>query len=544
MAVSILIATPSQAFGELIRETLLEADEYQPVLATNLNGLVQRANHQHFDLLILDLDMAGIALSELWQAIQKATPEIRLAAISWQGAEDSTILNSIKPDGLLTKPFYAPDLVKAIQNILSDEMKDVAAKPAEIQMEVEPDQGDLFTRSVSNDLPASETAAKSADKPVKNQAVPWLEDVTRAAQHLTRLSLEADALAALITRNEQLWAYAGQLPKSAAEELAQAVLRDWSDHLQTGSSDLVCFVRLNATGEEYMLYATRLEEQMALALAFDAQTPFSRIRAQANHLARSLAEPPNGYIPDNQLSESTSSASISTSAGDFEESFEDEDENWIAKYPVEPLFPLEIVPPPTPDKSGFNQFPSEASQASLEDYLPAEDAEIRDNQYSNAAVGFVSRHALDMAAEHIADPREMDSDTHGIFSLQYACTLIPRLPNHHLTAKLAARLSVWMRQLNLAYGWRLEYLAVRPDYLTWVSNVSPNTSPESLVNKIRSQTSIRIFNEFPDLLQENPSGDFWATTFMTLTASQPPPGGLLREFIEQTRREQGMRSDQ
>ncbi len=537
MAVSILIATPSQAFGELIRETLLEADEYHPVLATNLNGLMQRANHQHFDLLILDLDMAGVALSELWQAIQKSTPEIRLAAISWQGAEDSAILSGIKPDGLLTKPFYAPDLVKAIHNILSAEMK-----ASVTQSEVEPDQKGIVVDSDTTSPQPDEIATESPVQPAKSGATPWLEDVTRAAQHLTRLSLEADALAALITRNEQLWAYAGQLPQSAAEELAQAVLRDWSDRLQTGSSDLVCFVRLKSTDEEYMLYATRLEEQMALALAFDAQTPFSRIRTQASHLARALAEPPNGYALDIQPNGPAPSENLQLTNGELDESFEEEEEDWVAEFPIEPLFPLEIVPPPTPENHDASQPHPEASRGSLEDFLPDEELGSENKLYPNKPVRHLSQHVLDMAAEHIADPREMDSDSNGIFSLQYACTLIPRLPNHHLTGKLATRLSEWMRQLNLAYGWRLEYLAVRPAYLTWVSNVSPDTSPGSLVKKIRSQTSARIFKEFPHLLQENPSGDFWASTFMILTASQPPPGRLLKDFIEQTRREQGMRS--
>jgi DNA-binding response OmpR family regulator/REP element-mobilizing transposase RayT len=543
MAVSILIATPSQAFGELIRETLLEADEYQPVLATNLNGLMQRANHKHFDLLILDLDMAGVALSELWQAIQKSTPEIRLAAISWQGAEDSAILNSIKPDGLLTKPFYAPDLVKAIHNILSTGIKETAKQPPETQ-ENEPDHEGIGLVSASTSPQLDEIAAESAAQPAKSGAVPWLEDVTRAAQHLTRLSLEADALAALITRNEQLWAYAGQLPQSAAEELAQAVLRDWSDRLQTGSSDLVCFVRLKSTDEEYMLYATRLEEQMALALAFDAQTPFSRIRTQANHLARALSAPPNGETPDTHVSTSMPANNLSQTHNGLEEAFEDEEDNWTVEFPIEPLFPLESVPPPTPDKSNFNHLPNEVTQASSEDHMPDEDLGSVNDLYTTVPNRLLSQHSLDMAAEHIADPREMDSDSNGIFSLQYACTLIPRLPNHHLTGKLATHLSEWMRQLNLAYGWRLEYLAVRPSYLCWVSNVFPDTSPASLITKIRSQTSARIFKEFPHLYQENPSGDFWASTFLILTASQPPPGRLLKEFIEQTRREQGMRPGQ
>jgi len=58
---------------------------------------------------------------------------------------------------------------------------------------------------MSNSFPAPETlpvSQKTGNDP------PWLSDVTRAAQHLTRLTLGSSAQAALITRNDQLWAYA------------------------------------------------------------------------------------------------------------------------------------------------------------------------------------------------------------------------------------------------------------------------------------------------------------------------------------------------
>ena len=97
----------------------------------------------------------------------------------------------------------------------------------------------------------------------------------RAAQHLTRLTLGSSAQAALITRNDQLWAYAGQLPQSATRELTDTVSRYWD---RQEENDLVRFVRLASTNAEHMLYATRLTKDMVLALIFDAETPFSTIR--------------------------------------------------------------------------------------------------------------------------------------------------------------------------------------------------------------------------------------------------------------------------
>ncbi len=125
--------------------------------------------------------------------------------------------------------------------------------------------------------------------------------MTRAAQHLTRLTLESSAQAALITRGDSLWAYAGQLSQGAAKELAVAVTRHWDG--QKGS-DLLRFVRLEATKAEHMLYATRLADDVVLALVFDAETPFSTIRSQAGQLVNRLstqnpevAEPPVSQKP-------------------------------------------------------------------------------------------------------------------------------------------------------------------------------------------------------------------------------------------------------
>ena len=129
------------------------------------------------------------------------------------------------------------------------------------------------------------TPEKGAGTPLP----PWLQDVNRAAQHLTRLSLETAAQAALITRGDQLYAYAGGYPQNVAHELADAVSHYWG---RQGGIDLARFIRLETTGEEYMLYATALPGEMVLSLVFDAKTPFSQIRTQANQLAQRLASGP------------------------------------------------------------------------------------------------------------------------------------------------------------------------------------------------------------------------------------------------------------
>jgi REP element-mobilizing transposase RayT len=124
--------------------------------------------------------------------------------------------------------------------------------------------------------------------------------------------------------------------------------------------------------------------------------------------------------------------------------------------------------------------------------------------------------------------------------LSYTCVLIPRLPQHHLTGVLSEKLGQWVQQFCLAFGWRLEGIAIRPEYLQWTVQVSPSIAPGNLMRILRQRVSDSIFESFPVLAQQNPSDDFWATGYLIVGGPQPPSPRLLRDYIAETRRRQGV----
>jgi REP element-mobilizing transposase RayT len=128
--------------------------------------------------------------------------------------------------------------------------------------------------------------------------------------------------------------------------------------------------------------------------------------------------------------------------------------------------------------------------------------------------------------------------------LTYACLLVPRFDTHHLVGDAAERLTEWVPQVCVAFGWRLEHISVRPDYLQWVARVPPSTAPGHVMRVVRQQTSDRLFNEFPRFKKDNPSGDFWAPGYLIMGSSQPHPQHLVRSFIKQTRERQGLNPDE
>ena len=394
--------------------------------------------------------------------------------------------------------------------------------------------------------------------------LPWLSDVTKAAQHLTRLTLESAAQAALITRGNQLWAYAGGLSQSAANELAMTVTRHWDG--QKGS-DLLRFVRLEATKAEHMLYATRLADDVVLALVFDAETPFSTIRSQAGKLADSLAisdaDAPPVVEDQAPASHDAPTQYWEEDAGEDIPSIADILSDVPPPTPESPVYPIPEeqigTRPSTPARS--NQFSRESSPAIRVDQL------LVSNQNLEETVEHVV-HDFDATMPSHSHPRPetpirrpmpgeldetrphsitevasrviLDPIQPGLYNLTYACLLVPRFSSHYLTGDISDRLSEWLPQICIAFGWRLEFLAVRPEYVQWMVNVPPSTSPGYLMRIMRQQTSEKIFAEFVRLKRENPSGDFWAPGYLIMSGTQPHPPQLVKDYIKQTRTRQGI----
>jgi REP element-mobilizing transposase RayT len=431
-------------------------------------------------------------------------------------------LEELFPRDYLSKPFYLPDLLDMMEK--------------------------YFHFSTSPDIPSFKKEVDS------NNDLPWLMDVTRAAQHLTRLTLESSAQAALITRADQLWAYAGQLPQSAARELADTLSRYW-DHQE--ENDLVRFVRLASTNAEHMLYATRLAEGMVLALVFDAETPFSTIRSQASQLVHSLSDSPSEESLDEDMAGSGTDLNSHSNIPSGSPALNPLTDLPVGSgYDIGPGSRQDSRPAATLPPVGSLQFSRKTSPGVRLKLLVDTDqsenppASLEETDESQSDTRKIKTRKTDPSSETIQDTRPRSIPEEGrkivlepvspaVYNLDYACLLVPRFPHHHMTGDLLDRLGEWVPQICIAFGLRLEYISVRPDYLQWIVNVPPATSPAYLMRILRQHTSENIFAEFPRFKKDNPSGDFWAPGYLIMGGSQPPPAQLIKDFITQTRQRQG-----
>lgn len=568
MKSTLLILTLQASFGEFVRDGLDPA-RFEVFFTSNFSDAVLYVRHNSCPTVLLDVELDDVQLSvlDIGYALRQIQPDIQFVVIARAGQELDTA--SLSPVATLPKPISLPDLGQLLEKL--------AAPPSD-------------TGSLEPIMPDS----RSSEHPIEDtSSLSWTSDVSRAAQQLTQLTLESSAQAAFITREHELWAYAGQLSREAAQELTDSIQRYWNSE---GESDLLRFVRLQATEAQHMLYVRKLAGNMTLALVFDAETPFSTIRSQAGKLVKNLFE-------------TTTQQAVKPAApvqpAPVQEAIPDETDNGDDFHEIPPISELlGEVPPPNPTRSNINlnlpwdqptipsapmlvAEPLEQPQASAQPQAPSLSEILQpelpplnqrrpmpamDETFSGQPAPYEADHSLEIPRRFIpddmqvtrkhsvgpdADPNRTQSrgDTpmdgaHRILleppfatqvNLTYTCVLIPRFEHHHLVGNAASRLNEWIPQLCVAYGWRLEYISVRPDYFQWIVRVPLNTAAGSVINAIRKHTSERFFNEFPRFKADNPSGEFWAHGFIVQGGSQPTPQKVIKEFIQTTRMRQGLR---
>lgn len=542
MTASLLVVTPHNSFGAMLRSSLEETGHYRVFTAADEPTALIQLKTQQCALAFLDLDLGLDAAVEIGRSLRALKADLALTIVTDEATPPA--LDILRPWSLLRKPFYMPELLETLGPIADAKQKPAPPKAAA--------QSKSTLAETVHDDPTDMT---------------WLQDVNKAAQRLTRLTLESSAQAALITRGKQLWAYAGGLSQEAAGELVRLITRNWDE--QNGG-DLLRFARLETTHAEHMLYATTLSVGTILALVFDAETPFSTIRAQANSLARSLSVEKTGPLPPFK-SEAAQKGRINRPA-------------LIVNEDGEPELPsimgiLSEIPSPKPSaQPAFQSVRQESTPIEMQPASPVVASSIVSRESSPAIrLGDLLVGELDETIKHQAQeldvtapskpqrpptpvrapqPGELDETrphsitevagrvilepaSAGLYQLNYACLLVPRFSSHYLTGDLADHLGTWLPNVCVAFAWRLEFQAVRPEYMQWVVSVPPNTSPGYLMRIMRQQTSEKIFTEMPRLKKENPSGDFWAPGYLIMGGTQPHPQQLVKDYIKQTRQRQG-----
>jgi hypothetical protein len=257
----VLVMTPVRSFGELLQQALQETDLYRVTLVHDEHGLLTALRDQTFPVLVLDLDLEPDAAA-LLSVVNDANPHAGLVVLRNQAGGGSDLPPGCRVTRLLADRFYLPDLLEALLAVTQE--LDASQFP----------------------VPVSKLGPVSMADGTLSSLPTWMENPDQIARRLSRISFNDPVQAAIILSEGQLWAFAGRLPRTAGDELAQILHFIWTPQ---SCSDLATFIHLDSTGEEYLLYATGLGGQAVLGLTLADETPFSTIRSQTREVVNRLA---------------------------------------------------------------------------------------------------------------------------------------------------------------------------------------------------------------------------------------------------------------
>ena len=123
MPVTVLVATPHAAFGELLKISLLESAPYQIDVVQSAHAareLFSAPGRPPYDLAIFDSSLADEPFTRLCRDLLERQPGVRLIVIPPENNPNHPALGGLLPHGYLSRPFYQPDLVATVDRLLAD----------------------------------------------------------------------------------------------------------------------------------------------------------------------------------------------------------------------------------------------------------------------------------------------------------------------------------------------------------------------------------------------------------------------------------------
>lgn len=592
MPKQILVASPHLAFGELLRLSLEESGQYRVRLVHTGAEARSSAGRAIFSLLILDADLQDGSFVDLAHDIYNQQPQARLILIPPDNDPQHPMLQGLTADAYLNKPFYLPDLMETVEGLMAEPVAAPVAAPAPAPAvsPVQP-QADVET-GVQPPQPPVEAPAWLQNK----TGIQRLLDETIGGGHvhaaliLTGGEVSASSGSLSTAAVQEL---AGVLARTwerhkNSDQARFVRLAEGGDQLLYATSlagqvalALACEVSLALTRARSKAAALARQLQELPPAPAETEAVAARSGSEQPDAGEENPESENGgtEIPDLRLLELLADAPspdpVPEAPASSAQGWAPENAAETTPLPVNLPWEQILAQPPArlPDDppSPFDAPTVAIRRRSAANDAPTVAIRPKDNGHGTPAASDAPAGDSGAPAEELPPPPpilpasaapseipageaapqpffkpvqgsllSVEPTSPTLSHLSYTVLLLPRFPQHLLVGELSEELSLWVPQLCLAFGWRLEGLSIRPETLQFALQVAPSVSPGNVVRILRQRTSQRIFNRFPDLKDLNPSGDFWAPGYLIISGSTPPQPNLLNDFVAQTRRRQGL----
>lgn len=180
----------------------------------------------------------------------------------------------------------------------SDEIEDSALETesdsAELELDIDSDASDANLVEESDTLDHEDSTVADSMSPNIQSDDPY--DIQLAVT-LTQVSTELTAEATILTRDNAIVAYSGDMPMEDIDDLRTVIADDWT---ATVDNARIRFITLPSSGKDFMLYSKGTVGGFTLSMIFAGTKQLRVIRRQGARLISALEATPDVNAPPEQ----------------------------------------------------------------------------------------------------------------------------------------------------------------------------------------------------------------------------------------------------
>jgi len=267
----ILVIDPDMAFATLLKESLEQTQLYEIVTAHDGQAALGALAQDGWAMAILDLGLTDPPAGQMAQSVHAQHPELPLMVIPLDGDTLPPEISTLGVQGVLTKPFFLPDLPGLVARAMS------AQSPTPVSSAM----------AETPELPVQPTRAEPGN------SARWTGDKAKLTAPLSALARELNAETVMLTCGDDLVAHAGRLAREEAEQLGRVIVASWRASAQVAKllgREKVRFEQSMQEGSDYVLYSLSVKGEMVLTVALNSHTPLGIVRYHTKRAAETIAK--------------------------------------------------------------------------------------------------------------------------------------------------------------------------------------------------------------------------------------------------------------
>jgi DNA-binding response OmpR family regulator len=566
----ILAVSPDAKLLMQVQAHLQEGGRFSVVCVGSGKDALAALQAENFDIAILDAEISDLPFVTLTRELVALSPNLKLLVFPPQNNPRHPVLNGLLANGFVNKPFFGPEVSERIAKALNERPRsDSTPAPQELDMARNWIKYPEIGAQQIEQLLASTTALAGLlllhGQVLASSGVLTQESSGNIINYLNRYwtNIQSGELFRYLTMEHEATSciiYAAPLIKDTAIGLVYNAQKPLPEIRNEVTRLRKAFLeRYSNTRELRQDFPGKDQEQTAPIVDEPPPPPVKRLNT---HRLDEIPTPESddeemeggeGLSPDelqnlsNILAEMPSPDPEEGSLGNAEAAF-DSSTYWTTSGLADLDSAVAETPTHTPspvEAMGFTSKPedvtAEPSRRTEEEFpnfdfkLPWEDPSAVGGARPEATIAAppaMPAIPSESAYTGYAEQETVPSSAYRPMPLvPFTFLIFPADPSQFITRDLAVLCNQQLPKILTGFGWQLSAISVRPLYLQWSALIPPlNPIPEKLAD-IQLQLNMLFFNNFPELLQNNPEGEFWLSGYMALSGTLPPSNRMINDFI-------------